>query len=253
MVPEHVDSAQQLSGAGTEQVAPQRAKDKTIGQVLSHLDAEFPGLSASKIRFLEDRGLLFPQRTNTGYRKYSAEDIQRLRYILTLQRDHYMPLKVIKEKVQEIDAAGETFDPQAAGEPAGPPSPEQLLEQAERESLTMRELARRTNTSLALLRELITFGLIEEHEDGTFDEHAVQVTTLCDQLTAHGLQPRHLRPLRPAADREVGLVQQVVTPLASRRDEESRERAVAAAREISGLCTRLHATMVAERVSQTWA
>lgn len=229
---------------------PGGIKDKTIGQVLSHLDGDFPGLSASKVRFLEDRGLLFPQRTSTGYRKYSAEDIDRLRYILSLQRDHYLPLKVIKEKVDALDQAGEGFPALSPGNVPEETAP--LPEQAGPRTWSMRELSKHTTAPLPLLRELIAFGLIAAGPEGTFDEHAARTASLCVRLTSHGLQPRHLRLFRAAADREMDLVQQSVAPLASRRDEESREKAARTARELAGLCTSLHAALVADLVEKNW-
>lgn len=228
---------------------PAETKDKTIGQVLSHLGESFPELTASKIRFLEDRGLVFPQRTNTGYRKYSSRDIERLRYVLTLQRDQYLPLKVIKAKVEDLERRG--FPEDTASSQAEDASAVGALPRQSRR-FTIRELSRKTSVDLPMLRELITYGLIEENEDGTFDELAVQVTELCSRLTAHGLQPRHLRPFRAAADREVALVTQVVAPLASRRDARSQEKASQTAREISSLCTNLHATLVADQVEKSW-
>ncbi|MCT1367791.1 MerR family transcriptional regulator [Rothia sp. p3-SID1597] len=224
-------------------------KDKTIGQVLSHLEESFPELTASKIRFLEDRGLVFPQRTNTGYRKYSSQDIDRLRYVLTLQRDQYLPLKVIKAKVEELEQNG---FPNDVTETRLTDASEIHNQPREPRKFTLRELSRKTSVDLPMLRELINYGLIEEGSDGTFDELAVQVTELCSRLTAHGLQPRHLRPFRAAADREVALVTQAVAPMASRRDERSQEKASQTAREISSLCTNLHATLVADQVEKTW-
>lgn len=250
--PREPEDAETAAEAGADAAAAQRSKDKTIGQVLSHLDAEFPGLSASKIRFLEDRGLLFPQRTATGYRKYSTEDIRRLRYILTLQRDRYLPLKVIKEQVDEQDRSGGGFEiPEPAGAGQVPVATPTAREAGAR-TWSMRELSKHTSAPLPLLRELISYGLIAEGPEGTFDEHAAQTATLCVRLTSHGLQPRHLRFFRAAADREVGLVQQAVAPLASRRDEHSREKAAATARELSALCTQLHAELVADQVQRTW-
>lgn len=239
--------------ASEDAAAAQQVKDKTIGQVLSHLDAEFPGLSASKVRFLEDRGLIFPQRTATGYRKYSAQDIVRLRYILTLQRDRYLPLKVIKEQVDAVERDGGDFAlPEATGADPVPEVSTPTAREAGARTWSMRELSKHTSAPLPLLRELVSYGLISEGPEGTFDEHAAQTATLCVRLTSHGLQPRHLRFFRAAADREVGLVQQAVAPLAGRRDEQSRQRAAATARELSGLCTQLHAELVADRVQRTW-
>lgn len=274
-----------------EAVPADAVRDKTIGQVLSHLDGDFPGLTASKVRFLEDRGLLHPERTATGYRKYSLQDIERLRYILCLQRDHYLPLKVIRDRVEALERRGELptaqllareleaaeqggsaahGGPGASGLPGIPGVPgapgtgglsgasgaassdSAEAGEAEAPTYTMRELARRASVSLPMLRELIGYGLITEDEQGHFDAYALEVVRLCARLTAHGLGPRHLRLFRAAADREVGLVQQAVAPLASRRDEQSRERAASTARELSDICTRLHHTLVAAQVDRTW-
>jgi DNA-binding transcriptional MerR regulator len=238
--------------AGRPAEAAEDRKDKTIGQVLSHLEGDFPGLSASKIRFLEDRGLVYPQRTSTGYRKYSGGDIERLRYILTLQRDHYLPLRVIKEKVDELEGAGAAAAAEAEAVPEQASAPEGMgLGEAGR-SYSMRELSNHTGIPLPMLRELINYGLIGEDSEGQFDANAARVAALCVQLTSHGFEPRHLRFFRAAADREVGLVQQAVAPWAIRRDERSRERAAATAREISALCTSLHAALVNEQVAKSW-
>ena len=156
----------------SEQDSGRKTKDKTIGQVLSHLEESFPDLSASKIRFLEDRGLVFPQRTNTGYRKYSSEDIERLRIVLTLQRDQYLPLKVIKAKVDELERQGFPESGSEAGEPGGEvPAVKARPQQPRR--YTMRELSRHTSVDLPMLRELINYGLIQEQSDGTFEQNEV--------------------------------------------------------------------------------
>lgn len=251
------DAPRPAEAGAPEAVAPEQVKDKTIGQVLSHLDADFPGLSASKVRFLEDRGLLFPQRTDTGYRKYSAQDIARLRYVLTLQRDQYLPLKVIKEALDELDRTGAPL-PEAAAAPAPaagevPAAREAVLPaSATPRTYSIRELAHHTSAQLPLLRELVDYGLIAPDAQGNFDQHAARTTRLCLRLTAHGIQPRHLRSFRAAADREIGLVQQTVAPLASRRDEDSRRRAGETAREIAQLCAGLHESLVAEQTERNW-
>ena len=230
--------------------APQRTKDKTIGQVLSTLDGEFPGISASKIRFLEDRGLVHPHRTNTGYRKYSADDVQRLRYILQLQRDQYLPLKVIKERLDSGDLGQDEKPADSTMEaPADPETGENphvaVLEPTvdPAKTYSIRELSAETKTDMPLLRELIAFGLIAEQ--GPYDAYDVVVTTVCSQLTAHGLHPRHLRQFRAAAEREVGLVKTAVAPLALRKDEQSQAKAAERAGEIAQLCLRLHMALVA--------
>lgn len=245
----------------TEQVSSQGAKDKTIGQVLSALDVDFPGITASKIRFLEDRGLVHPQRTNTGYRKYSANDVEQLRHILLLQRDRYLPLKVIKELVEEGRLEAEVKGASTAPEKTFVPDQQTVdveMNQASTSNSLMnfsvsgatynlRELATAAGVDLPLLRELINFGLIRE-KDGVYDDYNVVVTKVCSELTAHGIQPRHLRQFRAAAEREVGLVETAVAPLASRKDEESQAKAAVRASEIAHLCLRLHIALVASSI-----
>lgn len=229
------------SGAG--------AKNKTIGQVLSALEGEFEGISASKIRFLEDKGLVSPQRTNTGYRKYSEQDIERLRYVLQLQRDQYLPLKVIRERLADLDA-GQL--PQGAPAPAEQESAVQAVPQVQQsvtatdpgQLYTLRELGQAAGVDMPLLRELLNYGLLEEGKEA-YDQYDLAVTEVCNQLTAHGLHPRHLRAFRAAADREVDLVETAVGPLALRKDEESQARAAELAGEIAQLMLRLHMALVA--------
>ncbi|WP_421084575.1 MerR family transcriptional regulator [Rothia nasimurium] len=232
------------------------AKNKTIGQVLAALEGEFEGISASKIRFLEDKGLVSPQRTNTGYRKYSDADIERLRYVLQLQRDQYLPLKVIRERLEDVDAGrvtlpiteGATGGQGGGAVPSAPSAPQ--VAQAEEPvadpgaTYTLRELGLAAGVDMPLLRELMTYGLLAEGKE-EYDQYDLAVTRVSDQLTAHGLHPRHLRAFRAAADREVDLVETAVGPLALRKDEESQARAAALAGDIANLLLRLHMALVA--------
>lgn len=239
-----------MSAASDRAATPEQAKNKTIGQVLSQLDGEFPGISASKIRFLEDQGLVQPQRTNTGYRKYSAQDVEQLRFVLQLQRDQYLPLKVIKEKLDsgELWSLREAQPVKRVAEESREEtvsaSPAAELSVGRGETFTMRELSTASQADLPLLRELITYGLIRE-VDGVYDEYDVAVASLCSELMAHGIHPRHLRPFRAQADREVALVESAVAPLANRKDAESQARAAQRAGEIAQLCMRLHMALVA--------
>ena len=251
-------SETQQEKEGTEESQIKAAKDKTIGQVLSALDVDFPGISASKIRFLEDRGLVHPQRTNTGYRKYSAADVEQLRLILLLQRDRYLPLKVIKELVESntLHEVAVGSEPASASPSETAPSQESAESQPALSdsplasikdsgaTYTLRELSATAEVDMPLLRELINFGLIREN-NGVYDDYDVVVTRVCSELTSHGLQPRHLRQFRAAAEREVGLVETAVAPLASRKDEDSQAKAAARASEIAQLCLRLHMALVA--------
>ncbi|MGV3017372.1 transcriptional regulator FtsR [Rothia sp. 88186D007BW] len=232
-------------------------KNKTIGQVLSALEGEFEGISASKIRFLEDKGLVSPQRTNTGYRKYSEEDIERLRFVLQLQRDQYLPLKVIRQRLADIDAGvapapgAELASEQGSGADAsarpgadelGSARPASPVEQAR--TYTLRELGQEAGVDMPLLRELMNYGLLAENKEA-YDQYDVAVTKVSNQLTAHGLHPRHLRAFRAAADREVDLVETAVGPLALRKDDESQARAAELAGDIAQLLLRLHMALVA--------
>ncbi|KAD3633292.1 MerR family transcriptional regulator [Arthrobacter yangruifuii] len=224
-----------------------------IGEVLSELSAEFPAISASKIRFLEEKGLVTPQRTAAGYRKYTPADVERLRFVLALQRDQYLPLKVIKDYLDAIDRGerpeslpgGMSLAPRAVSDQlAG-----ELSARAHARALTFRELVRESGASTELVRSLISYGLISG-TDETYDEHALKVAKACVQLEAHGIEPRHLRPFRAAADRELGLVERVVAPVASRRDVASKARAAETAREISDLCLSLHSALVHGQIAR---
>ncbi|MFC6352774.1 MerR family transcriptional regulator [Rothia nasimurium] len=233
------------------------AKNKTIGQVLSALEGEFEGISASKIRFLEDKGLVSPQRTNTGYRKYSEEDIERLRFVLQLQRDQYLPLKVIRQRLADIDAGlapapgsepaeGQGSGADASAQPGAEelPSARPAAETEPARTYTLRELGQEAGVDMPLLRELMNYGLLADNKE-EYDQYDLAVTRVSDQLTAHGLHPRHLRAFRAAADREVDLVETAVGPLALRKDEESQARAAELAGDIAQLLLRLHMALVA--------
>ena len=222
---------------------PREVKSRTIGQVLSQLDLEFPGISASKIRFLEERGLVHPSRTETGYRKYSQTDIERLRYILTMQRDHYMPLKVIRQHLDDLEA-GRVLNSMPTT------VSEEVLDSVlgtnaqEGRTYTLRELAEYANTTPELIRDLIDFGLLEDGADHEYTDYDVLIARVSAELTQHGIQPRHLRAFKSAADREISLVEIAVAPLASRRDAASQAQAQDRADKIRKLCLQLHATLV---------
>ncbi|MCM3688392.1 transcriptional regulator FtsR [Kocuria rosea] len=215
-----------------------------ISAVLKELSEDHPGITASKLRFLEDKGLVHPTRTASGYRKFSRADIDRLRRILELQRDRYLPLKVIRERL-DTDGDARADDDRRVPEPA-PPGPVPPFSPAR--TYTLRELAARTGAGIPLVRELVSYGLIRE-QDGAFDDHALAITGAALALTAHGLEPRHLRPFKAAADRELGLVERAVAPLTSRRDPASRARAVERAQEISGLCLTIHTSLVRSEIA----
>lgn len=231
-------------GRGENSRDPRDIKSRTIGQVLSQLDLDFPGISASKIRFLEERGLVYPKRTDTGYRKYSQTDIERLRYILTMQRDYYMPLKVIRQHLDDLEA-GRAIS--AIPAPVSDEVLDQVLGSTEnnRRKYTLRELTENSGASTDLIADLMDYGLIESAE-GEYTEYDVLTARVSAELGQHGIQARHLRAFKSAAEREIALVEIAVAPLASRRDPASQAKAQDLADKIRKLCLQLHATLVEE-------
>jgi DNA-binding transcriptional MerR regulator len=169
----------------------------SIGQVLARLTPEFPDVTPSKLRFLEEQGLVSPARTESGYRKFSASDVERLRMVLALQRDHYLPLKVIRGYLDDIDAGREPALPAGVGGPGAP-----LLGPATR--LDREGLAEEAGASPALLQEAISAGLVRGGD------------VFGDDLGRSGIEPRHLRPLRVAVEREMSLIESVVASSARR-------------------------------------
>ena len=212
----------------------------SIGEVLAQLRPDFPDVTISKIRFLESEGLIEPQRSPSGYRRFSHDDIARLRYVLTVQRDHYLPLRVIKEQLERLDDGLEHSLGGRPGTPRGVPGPARVSREVRLSRSALLEAAGITDD---LLTELESYGLVAAR-GVTFDGEALLVARTTGQLAAYGLEPRHLRTIRSAAEREVGLVEQVVAPMLRQRGAEARGRAEEAAREIARLTSRLHAAMV---------
>lgn len=174
----------------------------SIGQVLTRLQDDFSDLTPSKLRFLEEQGLVTPERTKSGYRKFSQDDIERLRLILTLQRDHYLPLKVIAEVLDEIDQGRDPIIPGAAQRSASTIlSPKRVL--------SSEELRRATGASPRFLGEAIAAGLLPAAE--VFPHDAVAQLSALLKLAERGITPRHLRALRVAAERDAELISQAVS------------------------------------------
>ena len=217
----------------------------TIGSVLGALAEEFPDISVSKIRFLEAEGLLTPGRTPSGYRVYTGADVDRLRYVLRAQRDRFWPLKVIKESLDALDR-GLTVPAEEGSRPAPPvveadpdvPTAEELT-RVRPLRLTRAELAQSAGCPTATVEMLDSYGLIRADVGGHYDDAALAVTQAAAELAAYGLEPRHLRTFRTAADREIGLVEQALRPLPGGEDER-------AAREATVLraCIALHTALV---------
>jgi DNA-binding transcriptional MerR regulator len=196
--------------------------------VLAQLQAEFPDVSVSKIRFLENAGLIQPARSPSKYRKFSPADVERLRYILTAQRDQYLPLRVIKD---QLDAGGQDHPERPAGRYPGPAP------------LTRRELLEATGLDEARLAELEDFGLVRR-SGGRYGPEALAAARAIVALDGYGVQARHLRVLRASAERETALIEQVVAPILRQRSDGARGRATRSAREIAAVTLQLHAALV---------
>jgi DNA-binding transcriptional MerR regulator len=215
----------------------------TVGAVVRALEPEFPDVTISKVRFLEAEGLVTPARTASGYRQFTADDVERLRYVLRAQRDRFWPLKVIKDNLEAIDRGLTPGD--AADGRAQPPAPTRDPDvpdaadlAARRElRLTAAEVARATGLAPAEVADLAAHGLLRPDTSGLHDEADLGVAHAAAGLAAYGIEPRHLRGFRAAADREVGLVEQVVGP---RRGADAQRHAA----EVAHLCLALHAALV---------
>lgn len=217
----------------------------SIGEVLAHLRPDFPDTSISKLRFLETEGLVEPRRTASGYRKYSWADVARLRYILTAQRDHYLPLRVIRDQLAAIDRGEAPPGPRPALVAVPPPDEDAPRPPArERTRLTRADLLTRSGASEDLLLDLEQHGLVSPTASGWYEPDAVEVVSAAAALAEYGLQARHLRPYRAAADREVGLFTQLTAPLARSNSLAARARAAETVHELSALTQRLHAALV---------
>ncbi|WP_344445672.1 MerR family transcriptional regulator [Kitasatospora nipponensis] len=221
----------------------------SIGAVLAFLRDDFPEVTISKIRFLEAEGLVEPQRTPSGYRKFGPADLERLAYVLRMQRDHYLPLRVIREHLDAIER-GEA--PPALPVAEARPGP---LEEADRElvaasaapggvRLGRAELLAAAGAEERDLAEWESYGLVVAAPDGGYDADTLQIARLVAELGRFGLEPRHLRQVKAAAEREIALVDQVVAPLRRHRNPQTRAHAETTARELATLAVRLHATMV---------
>jgi DNA-binding transcriptional MerR regulator len=221
----------------------------SIGAVLSRLRPDFPDVTISKIRFLESEGLITPARTASGYRQFTPADVARLRFVLGAQRDHYLPLKVIKEQLDAADRGGN--GPDAPRPPRslipvpadGLPGADEFIDTPVRR-LTQEEFLTQTGIDIPTLRELEQYGLVRPGAAGFYDTEAVAITRLVATMSGYGIEPRHLRAFRASADREVGLLEQIVAPLYRQHGDDARGRADEAMRELAALSVGLHTLLV---------
>lgn len=213
----------------------------SIGQVLARLTAEFPDLTPSKLRFLEERQLICPARTESGYRKFSPADLDRLRFVLTMQREHYLPLKVIRGYLDELDAGRQPDMPGTAA--VGTPS---ILSSERR--LRRDELIREAGASPQLLNDAVSSSLIVPAEH--YGEEALSVLRSLVELQRSGIEPRHLRGFRASAERELGLIESALIPVARRKDSSSRAKAGELAREIAGQLEIVRGSLIRSALSR---
>ncbi|MEW2131330.1 MerR family transcriptional regulator [Streptomyces sp. NPDC005435] len=229
------------AGIGT---AARDSEPMSIGTVLNVLRDEFPEVTISKIRFLESEGLVEPRRTPSGYRKFGAEDVERLGHILRMQRDHYLPLKVIREHLDAMER-GEAVQLPVVGRQRS--AEDMADEQAEVPTVARigrDELLSAAGIDEGELREWESYGLIAPLADGVYDAESVTVAALVAELGGFGIEPRHLRLMKAAAEREAGLVDQVVAPLKRHRNPQTRAHAEARTKELAALTMKLHAALV---------
>jgi len=213
----------------------------SIGQVLARLSPEFPDLSPSKLRFLEERHLVTPSRTESGYRKFSPTDLERLRLVLTMQRDYYLPLKVIRGYLDDLDAGREPQLP--GGVTVSGPS---MLPSDRR--LTREELIKEAGATPMLLGDAITASLVVASDH--YGDDALSVLKALVELQRSGIEPRHLRGFRAAAERELGLIESALIPVARRKDASSRAKALDMAGEIAGQLEVVRSNLIRSALSR---
>jgi DNA-binding transcriptional MerR regulator len=228
----------------------------SIGEVLSLLREEFPDVTISKIRFLESQGLLDPERTPSGYRKFYDEDVERLRWILRQQRENFLPLKVIKGRLVDhpdgpavVDAPSEVIAaPQAPSTTSIAPGPSGG-------NYTLDELAEATGLSEEAIDELARFGLIGSRDVGGtayFDEEAATIAALAAGFARHGVEARHLRMYKNAAERESALFEQIVMPLVKQRNPQARQHAATALEELGRLSSELRRALLRQALGKAF-
>ena len=234
-------------------IVSKRSDLLTIGEVLNQVRSEFDDISISKIRFLEAEGLIVPSRTKSGYRKFSSADVDKLRYILRMQRDHYLPLKVIKEHIEAIDR-GLKPEIDEIEKPKVPTALVDLNQLGIKKSnirVTREELIANTSITDQDLKESEDYGLIKVLADKRhYDDIAVKTARVIAALSGFGLEPRHLKFLKSGSDRESSLIKQVASPMSRSKRPDAGEQALEMMREISNLTNQLHFILVSSTLDE---
>jgi DNA-binding transcriptional MerR regulator len=222
-------------------------KSLTIGAVCKALSQEFPDISISKIRYLEDQKLLSPRRTPGGYRLYAQSDVSRLRTILRLQRDEFLPLRVIRQEL----AAGRTENETPSGTAAPPPEVARPGAALRRLTFSIRDrgalysledVVEETGAEPSLVRELEDFGIVQgEVRGGTryYEETEREIVRAVAELARYGVGGRNLRVFKTSADRESGLLQQILAPSLRSRNPERRKEAIEALENLAAVASHL--------------
>jgi DNA-binding transcriptional MerR regulator len=234
-------------------IVSKRSDLLTIGEVLNQVRSEFDDISISKIRFLEAEGLIVPSRTKSGYRKFSSSDVDKLRYILRMQRDHYLPLKVIKEHIEAIDRGlkPEIDEIEKPKVPSALVDLNQLGIKKSNIRVTREELIVNTSITDQDLKESEDYGLIKVLADKRhYDDIAVKTARVIAALSGFGLEPRHLKFLKSGSDRESSLIKQVASPMSRSRRPDAGEQALEMMREISNLTNQLHFILVSSTLDE---
>ena len=222
----------------------------SIGAVLDLLRPDFPDVTISKIRFLESEGLVTPERSPSGYRRFTAYDCARLRFILTAQRDQYLPLKVIKSQLDAQPDGELPTSPYPAPRlvPVGDDGPDAGAGTPKPVRLSREDLLARSEVPSTLITALCRAGIITTGPGGFFDEHAVTIAQCAAALAEYGVEPRHLRAFRSAADRQSDLIAQIAGPVSKTDRAGARDRADDLAREVAALAITLHTSLIKSAV-----
>lgn len=228
-------------GATARATKPLARSLLSIGQVLAKLSPEFTDLTPSKLRFLEEQGLITPARTASGYRKFSADDLDRLRLMLSMQRDHYLPLKVIRQHLEEIDSGANPALPNATSLAA-----DSLL--VSRIRYTREDVAKIAGASLNLLQDAVSAGMIEPAE--SYGEETVAVLTAIAELQRSGIEPRHMRTMKASAEREYSLIERALVPVTHRQGAASKARAAERANDIARHIETVRSQLLRQIISQ---
>ena len=212
----------------------------SIGEVLTKLRGDFSDITISKIRFLESEGLIEPQRTPSGYRKFTAADLDRLRYVLLLQRDQYLPLRVIRDYLEQLDAGKSPNLPQVQ-------SSVSKLQPKNPIKLTKVALMSETGISAGLLQEAQTLSLIAKEP---FESADLEIARAIVHLQRFGISPRHLRGLKASAEREIGIIEGVVAPVLGKNEAASKSRAAHYAQEIENQFATIRGELIKSVISK---